>query len=413
MISSILARLWGAFKLLSALAVIYAFSQVLLLFFALSISPTDGDSTETEKVMPPRLVENYMAPIALSSTLNITESTAAAGLSQEERTERLLAASVKISLPTHTGSGVLVDNQNCLVITNAHVADANGTITVLYSHGYRPDGSRITRQAEGKMVAFADVDNDLALIQFEGCENLPYTPIYQGVIKTGSIAIAVGNPRGQNWTYTQGIVSHPDRHLHSLTARTGFSMIQTDAAINSGNSGGALFNAKGYLIGINSNTIRASDNLALARSAQVVQAYLDMVSVYGYMPRIYHGILEAFPLDHMAAQEYDVPQTYLDIGAYGVFVQSVEPDSLADTTGLKTGDIILAFNEQAIYNFTSLNQHLFAAGYSGQHVLTVFRDGEIIYLNLDVAEPTVGSPDWYQDIVDAQPNEEDDDSDNS
>ncbi|MBK4726252.1 serine endoprotease DegQ [Pantoea agglomerans] len=236
-------------------------------------------------------------------------------------------------------SGVIIDAAKGYVLTNNHVVNGADKISVQLSDG---------REFDAKLVGH-DEQTDIALIQLNGATKLTQVKIADSdQLKVGDFAVAIGNPFGLGQTATSGIVSALGRSGLNLEGLENF--IQTDAAINRGNSGGALVNLNGELIGLNTAILASSggnigigfaipSNMAMGLAQQLIQ--------FGEVKRGQLGIKGTEMTAEMAkAFNVDVQR--------GAFVNEVLPQSAAAKAGIKAGDIITSVDGKAIANFAEL-----------------------------------------------------------
>jgi serine protease Do len=233
-------------------------------------------------------------------------------------------------MSTSTGSGVII-SEDGYIVTNSHVVDGSTGIEVTLNDN---------RKFEAEVIG-TDASTDLALLRIEG-ENLPWLPFGNSdSLQIGEWVIAVGNPFNLESTVTAGIVSAKGRSIDILEGQDRIeSFIQTDAAVNPGNSGGALVNTNGELIGINTAIITHSgryEGYSFAVPANLVRKVIRDLRDYGVVQR---GILGVFiaPVDNEMAQELKLP------AVEGVYVERVSAHSGADDAGLATGDVIIGVN---------------------------------------------------------------------
>ena len=252
----------------------------------------------------------------------ITENTAGANTRPDAA-----APALRHGLETGLGSGVIVDTAGH-VITNNHVIACAQQIYVQLADG----------RIDQAVVVGTDPATDLAVLQIQ-LKNLPTAPLGQsGELRTGDIVLAIGAPYGLSQTVTQGIVSALGRSQLNVVAIEGF--IQTDAAINEGNSGGALINIKGELIGI--NTAALSKNLGVsgisfAIPVNLVRGVMRAILQYGRVKRGWFGV-ETAGLTAQQAAILGVPVNE------GLIIKNVYADSPAAAAGLQPGDVITRIN---------------------------------------------------------------------
>ncbi len=237
-----------------------------------------------------------------------------------------------------SGSGVII-SQDGYIVTNYHVIEGSTKLKVTLSTGGEYDAT----------VVGADENSDLALIKIEE-SNLPYATLGDSSqVMVGDRAVAIGNPLGNELmgTVTQGIISAVNRNV-TVDNRT-MTLLQTDAAINSGNSGGALINAYGQVIGINSVKMAASgvEGLGFAIPSNTVNQVISDLREYGYVRgRITIGI-GGQNITSKMAQYYDMPM--------GFYIQEVYSGSGAEQAGLKPGDIIVKCDGQVVQDIDDIN----------------------------------------------------------
>ena len=237
------------------------------------------------------------------------------------------------------GSGVIIDAQKGYVLTNNHVVNGADKISVQLGDGREYDARLIGR----------DEQTDIALIQLQGAQNLTQIAVADSdQLHVGDFAVAIGNPFGLGQTATSGIISALGRSGLNLEGLENF--IQTDAAINRGNSGGALVNLNGELIGINTAILASSGgnigigfaipgNMAMDLAKQLIET--------GEVKRGQLGIKGTEMTADMArAFNVEVQR--------GAFVSEVLPKSAAATAGIKAGDIIISLDDKPVTSFAEL-----------------------------------------------------------
>ena len=232
-----------------------------------------------------------------------------------------------------TGSGVIVSPDG-LVLTNNHVVEGATRINLRLG-----ESLAIPARVLGR-----DPDTDLAVLRAESHESLPAAVLADSKrVRAGHIAIAIGNPLGFQSTATAGIVSAVGRSLRANNGRLIDDVIQTDAALNPGNSGGALVNSAGHVIGINTATIMGAQGICFAVASNTAQHVLTQILAHGRVRRARLGIaghqvtLDA-RLRHRTATEQRTAVRIVEIIAEG-------PSARA---GLRTGDIVIAVEGQPV-----------------------------------------------------------------
>ncbi|CAL4042592.1 Periplasmic serine endoprotease DegP [Buchnera aphidicola (Tetraneura ulmi)] len=237
-----------------------------------------------------------------------------------------------------SGSGVIIDAKNAYVVTNSHVINHARKIEVeLNDH----------RSYAAKLVG-KDVSSDIAVLKLQNVKNLKSIKLSNSdLLKVGDYTLAIGNPYGLGNTVTLGIVSALGRSGLHLEYYENF--IQTDAAINRGNSGGALVNLRGELIGINTAILApGGGNIGIGFSipSNMITNASKQIVKYGYVKRGKLGIIGT-DLNSELAKIMKINLSK------GVFVNQVLPHSVADKSGIKPGEILVTINGKIISNFSS------------------------------------------------------------
>ena len=272
------------------------------------------------------------------------------------------------------GSGFVI-TEDGYILTNYHVIDGANSIKVTFS-----DGKEYTATYVGGEEA-----NDIAVIKVEATGLTPVVIGSSSDMLVGEQVTTIGNPLGElTFSETTGIISALDRTI-TMSDGNKMNMIQTDCAINSGNSGGPLINACGQVVGI--NTIKMSsdysnvEGLGFAIPINDVKNIISDLIQYGYVTgKPYMGIT-GVTMSASVAQQYGVTNAVL-----GVYVATVEDGSCSAKAGLQPGDIITAMDEDDVVTFQDL-EAVKATHQAGDTVtLTVFRNGEKLELSLPLDE---------------------------
>ena len=258
------------------------------------------------------------------------------------------------------GSGVIIDAAKGYVITNHHVIDGADEIKVTLKDG---------RELKAKKIG-EDQQSDIAVLQIKA-DNLTEIKLANSdQLRVGDFAIAIGNPFGLGQTVTSGIISALGRS--GLNIENIENFIQTDAAINSGNSGGALVNLKGELIGINTAILGPSGGnigIGFAIPSNMVRDLSEQILKYGEVRRGVLGIMGG-------ELTSDLAKAFGTDKQQGAFVNQVMPNSAADVAGIKPGDIIVKLNGKAVRSFGELRANIATMGAGKTVTLGVIRDGK-------------------------------------
>lgn len=271
---------------------------------------------------------------------------------------------------TSSGSGFVM-TEDGYVVTNHHVIDGASDIRVVFADG---------RTMDARLIG-SDSTNDIALLKVEAEDLQPVKLGNSDELKVGEQVVAIGNALGElSFSLTAGYVSGMDRDI--TTDGTVINMIQTDVAINSGNSGGPLFNSKGEVVGITSAKYSGTtssgasiEGISFAIPLNDVVGMLEDLRDYGYIRSAYLGIMaQDVPWNSNYAETYGLPM--------GVYVQDVVSGGCAQTAGLRAKDIITNVGGYEIENMSDLTRALrqFEAG--KESTLEVWRAGQTIYLSI-------------------------------
>ncbi|WP_026349259.1 Do family serine endopeptidase [Arsukibacterium perlucidum] len=258
------------------------------------------------------------------------------------------------------GSGVIIDADKGYIVTNNHVVQDADKILIKLKDG---------RSFSAKKLG-ADPQSDIALLQIEA-KNLVQIPLADSdKLRVGDFAIAIGNPFGLEQTVTSGIVSSLGRSGLNMDGFEDF--IQTDAAINSGNSGGALVNLRGELIGINTAILGPNGgNVGIGFSipSNMMKNLVDQIIEFGEIRRGSLGVRGNDVNSELTeALNLNVSR--------GAFVNEVIPDTAAAKAGLKAGDVIISMNGNRIQSFNELRAKIATLGSGRKAELGILRDGK-------------------------------------
>src|ERR1700758_1145266 len=250
-------------------------------------------------------------------------------------TERVGPAVVRVETGDRTpgarsrgggGSGIVISPDG-LVLTNSHVVGTSRHIRLQDIEGVVTDAR----------VLGVDADTDLALLRADGARDLHYASLGNSRnLRRGQLVVAIGNPLGFESTVTAGVVSALGRSIRSVNGRTIEDVIQTDAALNPGNSGGPLVSSAAEVIGINTAIIHGAQGICFAVASNTAQFVLSEIIRHGYVRRAYIGV---------AGQTAPVPRRHaVNAGVdnkMGALLMQIEPDGPAALAGLLPGDVAI------------------------------------------------------------------------
>jgi S1-C subfamily serine protease len=279
--------------------------------------------------------------------------------------ERVEAAVVRLDVKGDerrggTGSGVVVAPDG-LVLTNSHVVGGGSRVQVTTLEGRRLDARGVGD----------DPDTDLALARIDASLTLPSATLGNSkLLKRGQLVIAIGNPLGFESTVTTGVVSALGRSLRSRSGRLIDDVIQTDAALNPGNSGGPLVSSHGEVVGINTAVIMGAQGICFAVASNTAKFVLGELVRHGRVRRAYIGI---------AAQHFSLSRRLRHAASLtqesAVMIASVEAGSPAARAGLLAGDVLLALDDVPVTGADDLIRMLAGDKIARRLEVTILRNG--------------------------------------
>jgi S1-C subfamily serine protease len=277
-----------------------------------------------------------------------------------------------------SGSGVIVAPDG-LILTNSHVVGGANRMAVTTA-----DGRNLNARVVGD-----DPDTDLALVRVEENVALPAARLGDSkLLKRGQLVIAIGNPLGFESTVTTGVVSALGRSLRARTGRLIDDIIQTDAALNPGNSGGPLVSSRGEVVGINTAIILGTQGICFAVAANTANFVLGELVRHGRVRRSFVGI---------AAAQTALPRRLRHVAGVAqenaVIISSVEADGPADQAGLASGDIILSLDGSIVTGADDLVRTLTADKIGREVLVETLRKGERRTVTLTARERPRGGRD--------------------
>ncbi len=274
------------------------------------------------------------------------------------------------------GSGVIIDAAKGYILTNNHVISQADKISVLLNDG---------REFDAKLIG-GDDQSDIALLQVQNPSNLTQIAIADSdKLRVGDFAVAVGNPFGLGQTATSGIVSALGRSGLNLEGLENF--IQTDASINRGNSGGALLNLNGELIGINTAILApggGSIGIGFAIPSNMAKTLAQQLIQFGEVKR---GLLGIKGMEMSA----DIAKAFNINVQRGAFVSEVLPNSGSAKAGVKSGDVIVSLNDKPLSSFAELRSRIATTEPGAKVKLGLIRDGKPLSVEVTLDESTSSS----------------------
>ncbi|MBK7029258.1 MAG: trypsin-like peptidase domain-containing protein [Bacteroidales bacterium] len=258
-----------------------------------------------------------------------------------------------------SGSGFVISSDG-FIITNHHVIENALNIQVAFSDGLEMNASLIGTDPSSDIAVLKVYDGDLKPLQFSDSD----------LLEPGQIAIAIGNPLGLQHTVTAGVVSATGRSLRASNGRLIDDIIQTDAALNPGNSGGPLVNSDGKVIGVNTAVISSAQGLCFAVSSNLAAEIAGQLILKGKVRRAQLGV---------AAQGVKLSQRIIGANQLksqtGVYIYEILKLSQVNNQELLIGDIIVEFNGQVVSSIDNLHKYL-KEEFIGQQVeLSILRNG--------------------------------------
>ncbi|QQO20819.1 trypsin-like peptidase domain-containing protein [Bradyrhizobium diazoefficiens] len=269
------------------------------------------------------------------------------------------------------GSGIVISPDG-LVLTNSHVVGISKEIRLRDVEGHVGEAQ----------VLGVDPDTDLALLRANGVRHLPYAALGNSkTLRRGQLVIAIGNPLGFESTVTAGVVSALGRSIRSVSGRTIEDVIQTDAALNPGNSGGPLVSSNAEVIGINTAIINGAQGICFAVASNTAQFVLAEIIRHGYVRRAYIGV---------AGQTAPIPRRHAVLAGIdnkmGALLAQIEPDGPAAKAGLLPGDVVIRLDGVEINGVDDLIRVLDRDRIGRRLAMDVLRLGRLRAIDIDPIE---------------------------
>lgn len=274
-------------------------------------------------------------------------------------------------VPSGQGSGLIIDGQKGLILTNHHVVEGSSSITVSL-----PD-----KQTFEATVLGSDPPSDLALLKIQG-NNLPQATIAEeDELTIGSWVVAIGNPFGFKNSVTVGVISATGRVLRSPRGTMLQNMIQTDAAINPGNSGGPLCNLQGEVIGLNTAIIQEAQGIGFATPASTMRWVIREIEQYGKVRRPWPGF-------YVRDMNTRIARSLGLESARGAVIVRVETRSAAARAGIEPGDVILEMDGVKVNDSDDVVAVLLQSRVGTSMKIALWREGERLEVTLRLEQAT-------------------------
>jgi len=328
-----------------------------------ALEEIDSESAKTSYTTLKDL-ESVFVDIAdrlMPAVVNVeTEQTISSG-SEEMRRLHSLAPNIFRMFNIYTegkGSGFIIDPSG-IILTNHHVIAGADEVFV-----------RLSNSMEYAAECFSDPHSEVAVIRIKADEPLPYIKLGDSNnVRVGQYSIAIGNPLGYPRTFSVGHITGKGRILARYLRRVFYqNFLQTDAAINLGNSGGPLVNLEGEVIGINTAIVQSASGMGFAIPINIAKDRMDQLLTKGYVS---YGYLGVGPKDidlAVAKAVYDLPDNR------AVYIENIVPDSPAEKAGLRIKDIVLEVEGQSVENSNDLIQKIGAIAPGTSTSVTILRD---------------------------------------
>lgn len=344
-----------------------------------NISTSNSSSTQSNGYVTQTSLSNY-SDTAVYAANKILPSIVGIKIEYTVNTQSFFGRSSS-STATASGSGIIISDDG-YILTNNHVVSSSTSESNSY---YQiTDAGKVTvtlfgdeTEYEAKIVG-QDEQTDLAVIKIEKTGLTKAEFADSDSVKVGEFAMAVGNPVNMNSTVTTGIVSAVNRKITDSDGKT-YTCIQTDAAINSGNSGGALVNGEGKVIGINTLKLSGTgiEGIGFAIPINSTTDITSQLIQYSKVKRPFIGI-SGIDLNAETAKTYNLVE--------GVYVKSVEDFSAAEKAGLKAGDVIIEVEGKSIKTMNELNEVKNSHKIGDELKLKINRDGTEKEITLTLGE---------------------------
>ncbi len=272
--------------------------------------------------------------------------------------------------PGGSGSGFVIAPDG-FILTNSHVVHGSNKLEVTLADG---------QVYAGELVG-EDPETDLAVMRINASQLAHAHLAESKTIRVGQIAIAIGSPLGFQQTVTAGVVSALGRSMRAQSGRLIDNVIQTDAALNPGNSGGPLVNSQGEVIGVNTAIILPAQGICFAIASSTAEFVAAWLIKEGRIRRSWIGVIgQNVPIHRRVVRFHRLP------AEFGVLVAGIEPGSPASRADLREGDVIVAFAGETVAGIDELHRHLVARVIGTPSIITVIRHTEKLELTVTPEE---------------------------
>ena len=324
-----------------------------------------ASSLEGEGVTPPPAPETDLLDAYSNAVTSVADTVGPAVVRVEVRNAK--------GRPGGVGSGVVIAPDG-LVLTNAHVVEAAREVLLQDAEG---------RVMEARKLG-EDPDTDLALLRAGSARDLAFAPLGDSkALKRGQLVVAIGNPLGFESTVTAGVISALGRSLRAKNGRLIEDVIQTDAALNPGNSGGPLVSSRGEVIGINTAVIMGAQGICFAVAANTAQFVLSQLIQHGRVRRGYIGV---------SGQSAPVPRRHARAAAIdnvsGAMITALEPNGPAAAAGLMSLDTIVRADGEPVTGVDDLIRLLDGGRIGKRIAIEVLRRGSLRTFDVTPSERT-------------------------
>ncbi len=272
---------------------------------------------------------------------------------------------------THGSGSGFIFTPDGFILTNSHVVDGADRVEAALG-----DGARYAAELVGN-----DPHSDLAVLRISAPNLAPVLMGNSRSLRVGQLVVAIGNPYGFECTVTAGVVSALGRSLRARSGHLIDSVIQTDAALNPGNSGGPLVNSHGEVVGVNTAVILPAQGICFAIAIDTAKFIAGRLIKDGKITRSYLGVAgQNVPLHRRLVRYYHLPVET------GVLVSSVEPGSPAQRAGLLQGDVLVAYGDQAVSGVDDLHRLLTETQVGARSTVTLIRQNEKLTIEVSPEE---------------------------